>query len=511
MSKYVDTPSIIQVIGGIYTNPSLLDMEDKYTFYEEDFPEEFHKILFGSIFNLHQLGAKDITPAVIEDYLEQRPKKYAVYKINKGSEYLQNLVDSVQITAFDYYYQKMKKMTLLRMYQSIGMDLKWLYDIDNILDLKKKQKQEEWLDNTPIDEIADLIDKKITDIRLKYVDNSDDDFCQAGEGIKDLIQRLKDTPEIGYPLYGSLVNTIHRGARLKKFYLRSAATGVGKTRAMIADVCNIACDEIYDINKRDWILNGTKEPALFIGTEQDEEEIQTMMLAFLSAVNEEHILTGEYGEGEEERVLKAADLIEKSPLYIKKLPDFSLQDIENCIKYAIREWGVRYIFFDYIHSSLKILSEISSKAGVKNLREDNILFMISVRLKDLCNEYGVFIMTATQLNSDYQTSSTPDQNLLRGAKSIADKIDVGMIMLQTTPDDEKALETVLGSDIPMPEIKISVYKNRRGRWKNVLLWCRADRGTCRIEPIFMTDFQYKLIEIEDLKINVNPKIQASAF
>ena len=53
MSKYVDTPSIVQVIGGIYTNPSLLDMEDKYTFYEEDFPEEFHKILFGSIFNLH--------------------------------------------------------------------------------------------------------------------------------------------------------------------------------------------------------------------------------------------------------------------------------------------------------------------------------------------------------------------------------------------------------------------------------------------------------------------------
>ena len=140
MSKYVDTPSIVQVIGGIYINPSLLDMEDKYTFYEEDFPEEFHKILFGSIFNLHQLGAKDITPAVIEDYLEQRPKKYAVYKTNKGSEYLQNLVNNVQITAFDYYYQKMKKMTLLRMYQSIGMDLKWLYDIDNILDLKKKQK-----------------------------------------------------------------------------------------------------------------------------------------------------------------------------------------------------------------------------------------------------------------------------------------------------------------------------------------------------------------------------------
>ena len=38
-------------------------------------------------------------------------------------------------------------------------------------------------------------------------------------------------------------------------------------------------------------------------------------------------------------------------------------------------------------------------------------------------------MTATQLNSDYQTSSTPDQNLLRGAKSIADKVDYGSILL----------------------------------------------------------------------------------
>lgn len=70
---------------------------------------------------------------------------------------------------------------------------------------------------------------------------------------------------------------------------------------------------------------------------------------------------------------------------------------------------------------MKILGEISSKAGVKGLREDNILFMISTRLKDLCNEYGVFILTSTQLNADYTTAQVYDQNLLRGAKSIADQ------------------------------------------------------------------------------------------
>ena len=84
---------------------------------------------------------------------------------------------------------------------------------------------------------------------------------------------------------------------------------------------------------------------------------------------------------------------------------------------------------DYIHTSLKILEEISKKSGGVKLREDNILFMLSIRLKDLCNKYGIFIMSATQLNSDYQDSETPDQNLLRGAKSIADKIDYGSILL----------------------------------------------------------------------------------
>ena len=47
---------------------------------------------------------------------------------------------------------------------------------------------------------------------------------------------------------------------------------------------------------------------------------------------------------------------------------------------------------------MKILEEITKRRGGVRHREDNILFMISIRLKDLCNQYGIFIMTATQLN-----------------------------------------------------------------------------------------------------------------
>ena len=198
---------------------------------------------------------------------------------------------------------------------------------------------------------------------------------------------------------------------------------------------------------------------------------------------------------------KAAQIIKNSPLYIEELPDFSLQDIENKIKKNIRDHGIKYVFHDYIHTSLKILEEITKKAGGIKLREDNILFMLSIRLKDICNQYGIFIMSATQLNGDYQESKTPDQNLLRGAKAIADKIDYGSIILPVKAEDLEALESILnGSNFEKPIVKLSVYKNRRGRYKGVYLWCKGNLGTCRLQPMFCTTYDYELLSIEDIKI-----------
>ena len=68
----------------------------------------------------------------------------------------------------------------------------------------------------------------------------------------------------------------------------------GKTRAMIADACNFACDKLYNSFTQTWEENGTKEPTMFITTEQEIDEIQTMMLAFLSDVDEAHIIYNNY-------------------------------------------------------------------------------------------------------------------------------------------------------------------------------------------------------------------------
>lgn len=508
-SKYVDITSIIQVIGCVYNNPQLLDFTDKYTIIDEDFADEFHKIVFGSIYKLHELGAKNITLENISDFLSSRPKSQAIFTKQKGEEWLLKAAENSSINSFDYYYNRMKKFTLLRAYDNCGIDVSDIYDPDNFMDTKKKQIQEDWLDNSTLDKIADRVDGKIDEIRLKYVDDSYGEAEQASKGIFELIQRFKEHPEVGAPLYGPLINTVTRGARLKKFYLRSAATGTGKTRSMIADACYIACDQIYD-ETFGWIKTGKKEAVLLITTEQELEEIQTMMLAFLSNVNEEHILNNGYEGDEEERVMKAAEILQNAPLYVEELPDFSLQDVEDKIKKNIREHDTKYIFHDYIHTSMKILEEITRRSGGIKLREDNILFMLSNKLKDICNTHGVFIMSATQLNAQFLDTDTPDQNMLRGSKAIADKIDLGSILLRVSDDDLVSLESILGSNLfEKPNIKMSIYKNRRGSYKGVYLWCKADLGTCRIKPMFCTTWGYEMLNVDDVRIQIED--EPSAF
>ena len=186
-SRYTDVLAIVQVIGCVYQNPNLLDNES-YSFTLNDFIEDFHKVIFGSIYNLHQLGAEKIDSATIENYLDQRPTKLAVYKNNKGAEYLEKVSENCQPEAFNFYYHRMKKMTLLRAYnEKVGMDLSNFYDMDNIFDQKKKQKQEDWLDNHTEEQIADIINDQIEDIKLKYVDAAaGNDIIQAGEGAEKL-------------------------------------------------------------------------------------------------------------------------------------------------------------------------------------------------------------------------------------------------------------------------------------------------------------------------------------
>lgn len=860
-NKLYDPNAALQVIGSVFRKPSLLDEEGKYYFSELDFNTEYHRVVFGVISNLYKTGTNRITSIEIDDYLKERVRDKAIYDNGRGYSQLMEIAEKANVENFDYYYNRLKKFTLLRGYDDIGLDVSFLYDADNIIDIDKKKQQEDKFDSLTLNEIAQIIEEKIDFVKRQRVEDVTDEAQQIGDSIFDLLDELKAAPEVGSPLYGKYINGITRGARLGKFYIRSAPTGVGKaipdkcsiptptgwkqvgevevgdylfsqdgkptevlavypqeekkavwevrfsdgtvaeccgehlweywydvsnsrkkkrvedtktifkhakelkngfekldgsgyrfavkrnkcvdykpqyvhvdpyvmgvllgcgkfkasaldrraklntsskeiadkvaiklserygnvkaidglfdswtfkcksinyrnyslklsdllgpqcdyflalwndeedkfipdvyiqnsytvrmnvlkglmdtcgdidcmgnvtfsakskllcsdvinlarslgmcakyvndsklkviircskemkkamfstmsklsyidifcddddieynyiidikktdkktnmtcftvdndshlflmndfitthnTRTMVADACYIACDEMFDSGEWKPIGCGIQQPTLYISTELDMQEIQTMALAFISGVNEEHILKNRYDFGEEDRVRRAATVLRRCPLYIETVPDFSLRDIENVIKRNIRVNATQYIFFDYLHTSMKILEEISRRSGGISLREDNILFLLSVKLKDICTQYGVFILTSTQLNGDWKKEPIPDQNMLRGAKSISDKADWCSILLDATDDDRQELiplVSAIGCD--MPNMKMSVYKNRRGEYNKFFLWMVADKGTCRYNPIFATDYQYNQVYIEDLAINV---------
>lgn len=503
-SKYIDTTAALQVIGCTIQNPNLLTEDGSHFYNEEDFTNDLHKVVFGAIFNLHQMGTNHVTPQSIEDYLKNRPNSYGIYSANRGNEWVAEIARSADLDNFEYYYSRMKKMTLLRAYEEVGVDVSWIYNPDDVFNTKLQEHQEDTLDKYNLNELADLIENKILNIRAEKVDNSTDESRSIGENLDLLFEKLEQEPDVGTPLYDSFFNTVCRGARLGCYYIRSAATGVGKTRTMIADACYIACNEIYDVRLNKWKSIGISQPVLYISTELDLTEVQTMALAFISGVDEGKILNGQVQFHERERITKAIQVLKDSLLYVVDMPDYSLKDVENCIKRNIRLNGCQFIFLDYLQSTLSILSEVSGKAGVKGLREDNVLFLLSAKLKDIANQFNVFVLTSTQLSSEWKTDTQPDQNLLRGAKAISDRADLGAILLDVTQQDKEKIENIvrdLGCDVP--NTKLAVYKNRRGGFVRCYLWQIANKATCRFETVFVTNYNYELItNIRPLEIEV---------
>ena len=122
-SKYVDTTAIMQIIGCVYNTPQILDFTDKYSIVDEDFPDEFHKIAFGAIYKMHELGVQKITLENISDFLSSRPKSAGIFKQQKGEEWLLKVAETSMPSAFDYYYSRLKKFSLLRAYDNCGVDV----------------------------------------------------------------------------------------------------------------------------------------------------------------------------------------------------------------------------------------------------------------------------------------------------------------------------------------------------------------------------------------------------
>lgn len=496
-----DKFATIQIIGALIQRPILL-LDDKFKLIEEDFPERFHKIVFGAIEHLVKKGVQELNQVTIDAFLVDYPKQYKVFTDNNGVEYILNAVDITDIENFEYYYSTLKKFSLLNQLQLRGFDTAKIYDT-SIIDLDQSAKMQNDFDNMTVESILSTFEQEVYELKDLYGTNTMSKGCQAAQGMKALKEQYKQTPEMGMPMCSSKLTTIVRGRRLKKLYLKTSPSGFGKTRISVGDACCVSIPTIYDGQRKQWVSTNCQEPTLIISTELEIDEIQSMIQAYVSDVAEDHILDGKYDGDEEDRVDRAISIVENSPLFIEHVPNFNIDDIERVIKEYKVKHNIGYVFFDYVFTSIKILTEVATKAKGVKIREDNVLIMFVDRMKTLCNTLNVHIDTSSQANGDWKNAKDGDQNLIRGAKGIADKVDVGYVILPPSAKDMESIKGIVHKGFSkMPNLVFHIYKVRRGKINHVKLWVYFDYATCRTYDLFVTDNDYKLLNVENTDIEV---------
>ena len=493
--------AIIHVLAALIKNP-LLFANDNYTFSIDDFPEQFHKILFGAIEYLAKKGMEKIDYIDIDQFLKGYSVQYKVFCANKGVEYIQNALAIYDEKKFDYYYQTLKKYSLINNLNAQGIDTRDIYDPD-IIDPIASAKMYENFDNLSINDILLKEETKIILAKEKYGSNSDRVENHAGDGLKELKEKFKQTPEMGLPLVSPKLTTIVRGQRKGCLFLESAPQGYGKSRIGNSEACHLAVPEYYDVQRQMWVKTNMEESVLMISTELEENECQQMWMAFVAGVSEAHIKDGRYAEGEEERVDKAIELIEQSKLYFVSITNYDVNDIVNIIKKYKQLYNVGYVFFDYLGETLKIVSSTAKQTRVQGLRTDQILLMFSSILKDLAKTLGIYIWTASQLSGDFKNAKDLDASYLRSAKSLADKVDVGCILMPVRELDQPIIDSYCARGFELaPNFVINIYKVRAGSYQNIKLYGYFDRSTCQWTDCFVTDNKGIILPIEDTSVEL---------
>lgn len=493
-----DTNASLYVLSCLMHRPLLLQ-NDRYAFVKTDFYKPLQEMVFYAIFNMAQNGVERITPQDVDLYIKQYNAQYEYYKQNKGYEFVLQCYQTAEGSdekQFDTYYERLKKFSVLRDLESIGIDTTNIYDTNK--DALNRDVEDEKLNRISIEQILNNVRTDIVEIENRHVGKDNGQSQIASVGMRELVKELQARPEVGLPLDGSIINWAARGARQGKLYIYSAPSGSGKTRYMVGNACAISMPCLNEEGQIE--MRNDYEKVLFVATEMQADEIQTLILAYVSRVNEKTIVLGNYTPEELDRVQKALDIIDKygSNFIIECIPDPSIAMIKaRLTKYIVQD-NIYYIFYDYIFSSPGLLTEFRDVA----VREDVALMMLSNSLKEVAMSYNAFIQSATQLNDGWSKKEIGlrDQNCIRGSKAIADKIDIGVIGVRLGDEERKQIDGIW-QEIQrkkhfnhVPNIVMDIYKNRRGEMNCVKIFRYFDFATCHCEDLFVTDSSYKGID-----------------
>ena len=325
----IDKRDTQQIIGCLMKKPQLLSEIDKYSFVLTDFPSRFERSIFMAIEGLYRNGATKIQPIDIENFLESNPVTAKSFRDKNGIEYLQDTIELSELDNFGFYYNRFKMFNLLKDLKKSGFDTSEFYCED--LTNPDSEKINNAFNMLSPKLITDAVRKKLLGVEAKYETTDEIEVETAAEGMEQLVNEMGAAYEIGVPIQGSIYNQVLDGAKKGTLTIRSAASGVGKTRNAVADACYLAYPFRYNATTCEWEQEGSSERVLFIVTEQRFKEVRTMILAYLTDINATRFKYADFCDRETAVITQAIALMKKysENLILVKMPNPTIESVKT--------------------------------------------------------------------------------------------------------------------------------------------------------------------------------------
>lgn len=497
INKYYDSRAACYLLSCLLKKPKLALSRDR-AYNENFFTTKTHKALYLVIENLAKMGVETIKLADIESYLATHDQlTYTRFfgEVGDETEWILSLLEmDTDEGNYNYYYDILQKFAFLRAKMENGQDVTDILDM-NEMDSRILDNQYEHFIEMSMEEIIRHYDTLNLTVKHSFTRRSEEDSCHAGENIDSLLQELAESPDYGWRLsLGRWCDNLVRGARRGNLVVESRNSGLGKTRDALFQCVTLSCHTIWNHKTRQFEPNpyGEIVPSLYFGTELKlHKEVKPLILAFISGVESGKIKKQLLTDEEQERVEMAKEILKTSPIYLEREPNYDCMFLENMIEKYVNQYDVGAIMIDYVELTPPMIGEYTRMTRGLQAREDSILLNVSTVLKNLAEEFDVFIKIYTQISDNARRDHTiRDSGAIKGSKSLQVRADLGVVVMRPVERELSMLKPLIDL-YGEPNICFNIYKNRDGDLGEFKVWCRVNLGNYDLEELFLTDWNYR--------------------
>lgn len=510
--KLYDKRSAFHVIGGLIKNPSLL-RESKYKLYDEDFEAGVHRYVFSAIKGLFDSGVVKIGLPEIEGYLNaQSPKGHlTVFQTpsNKGVEWIQSAIQVAKEENFEYHYNMVRKLSILRDAVSMNIDISHVIDLEEI-NPSMIEEQRTNLIKMSIEDVLQSFSIGAKMLENKHKATNSEEYLKLGDKSKEILAKLVEGESYGMLGVSGIKNRITYGLNRKRFHLCSGASGMGKSRTALGELVSCTVPEIWSHEQKTFIPNPNnpenKFSSIYIGTELSLEfEVSTIAWSIVSGVEESKIKDKDLTREEWLRVCYGIYVLQNSKLHAYKEPNYGIAYVQSKIEHHLMQGEDVYaVGIDYIEKTNTITKEALTYSSGTIKRDDEIfLFMSKMFKEEIADKYNVYVISSTQLNRNASdVTAEKDASMIRGSFSLVDKVDTASIMLTPSQKELDKVVDLLNDtrkwNSKMPNQVEHVFKNRVGKYNRVRIFRYVNLGNMETQDFFLTDWNYKHIPIEQI-------------